>query len=471
MLALSSFDQAQALEYHGYFRSGIGFGKGNSDQVCFKARGSEGISSKHRLGNECETYVEMALSEQYRLGGSLSDPLFKTYLRLAFRTPGHRDWESSELHTESTVDDQEGTDYMTDFYLNQESIFSLREAYVEGTNFWGPTSAKLWAGKRMYRRRDLHMIDYYIFENTGPGAGVEDLELQPGKGYLHFSLLRDIPYSGDRPREKDGPAQTNLDLRYTFLAGGGHEIEPVLIYGFSGEQGSQSGDTRWEALSGLQLGVVHTWRDLWGGRNMAAIQYGTGIYGAHAPWGSSVLSQYGGYGSQNIAAGDEETRKARMKSHTLRIADELIINPTAEWSLGALFFYQSADFGGARQTFDNGQALTLPDKVELTGGVRPVYHFSDVFSLAFEYGASQVRNAFAEENDLGDFEFKDATLQKFTLAPQAGLGRDYWEYGKPQLRLFYTYAMWSDSLKDSAPGVYQNEANGWSAGAQMELWW
>jgi maltoporin len=76
-----------------------------------------------------------------------------------------------------------------------------------------------------------------------------------------------------------------------------------------------------------------------------------------------------------------------------------------------------------------------------------------------------------EENDLGDNEFKDVTLQKFTLAPQAGMGREYWEYGKPQLRLFYTYALWSDSMKETAPGPYTGDTTGWTAGAQMELWW
>jgi maltoporin len=462
---------AQALEYHGYFRSGLGFSKGGSDQTCFKARGSEGINAKHRLGNECETYVEMALSEEYRLGRSLSDPLFKTYLRLAFRTLGHRDWESSEFQTDKTVDSATATPYMTDYYINSQAIFSLREAYIEGTNLWGPSSAKLWAGKRLYRRRDLHMIDYYIFENTGPGVGMEDLEIQPSKGYLHFSMLRNVPYNTGTPRELDGPAQTNLDMRYTYLAGGGHEIEPVLIYGFSGQQGSQTGETRWEPLSGYQAGLVHTWREILGGRNMAAIQYGKGIFGGHAPWLSSVLSQYGGYGSQSIAQGDDASREARMKSSTLRIADELILNPSSLWSLGALVFYQKTDFGGAKQGFANTQVLEVPDKEELTFGLRPVYHFTDIFSLAFEYGSSQVRNAFVEENDLGDNEFKDVTLQKFTLAPQAGMGREYWEYGKPQLRLFYTYALWSDSMKETAPGPYTGDTTGWTAGAQMELWW
>ncbi len=134
--------------------------------------------------------------------------------------------------------------------------------------------------------------------------------------------------------------------------------------------------------------------------------------------------------------------------------------------------YQSADFGGAKQSFENGQELTIPDKNEITAGVRPVYHMTDTFGLAFEYGITSVKNAFADSDDNGDNTYKDATLQKWTLAPLFGLGRSYWEYGKPQLRLFYTLAQWSDSLRGSTGGeVYKNHTVGWSAGAQVELWW
>src|SRR6202795_5167335 len=47
--------QAQSLEFHGYFRSGYGLNSEGGQQVAFQAPGAD---AKYRLGNEAETYGE-----------------------------------------------------------------------------------------------------------------------------------------------------------------------------------------------------------------------------------------------------------------------------------------------------------------------------------------------------------------------------------------------------------------------------
>ena len=49
---------AQALEFHGYFRSGIGWGSKDGGQTCFGLPGVPG-NGNFRLGNECGTYGEL----------------------------------------------------------------------------------------------------------------------------------------------------------------------------------------------------------------------------------------------------------------------------------------------------------------------------------------------------------------------------------------------------------------------------
>ncbi len=481
--ALLAASYSFSLEYHGYFRSGIGMSTKDTDQVCFKGAGTEGYA-KLRLGNECDTYLEMQFADEYRSGRSMGDPFFKAYVRLGFKSPGERDWESSELDKAVDETNSDGTlggnqsDYV---FLNQEAAFSLREAYAEGSNLWGPSNTKIWAGKRFYRRRDLYMIDYYLVENSGPGFGVEDVDL--GFAKTHFAVMRMVPYSQANPKEQDGAVQTNYDLRLSDIhTPGDGKLETILIVGKASERGSASGEVRWQSLSGWQMGLVHEQEDLFNGKNMLAIQYGKGLFGAKSStgvvgstqaFGESLLSQYGGYGTQNIMRGDEESQKNLEKSSTLRVSDELIINPISDLSLGFILMYQALNFGGSQLLFNDGTTQKAPVKNEITTGIRPVYHFSDTLGIALEYGMSKVHNALAHKADNGDWEFVDSRFQKFTIAPQVTASRDFWAYGKPQIRLFYTQATWDDNSKGlvAQNSPYQDKRSGWSTGAQVEMWW
>uniref|UniRef100_UPI00396CF417 carbohydrate porin n=1 Tax=Escherichia coli TaxID=562 RepID=UPI00396CF417 len=41
---------------------------------------------------------------------------------------------------------------------------------------WLPGST-IWAGKRFYQRHDVHMIDFYYWDISGPGAGLENIDV------------------------------------------------------------------------------------------------------------------------------------------------------------------------------------------------------------------------------------------------------------------------------------------------------
>ncbi len=45
---------------------------------------------------------------------------------------------------------------------------------------WLPGST-IWAGKRFYQRHDVHMIDFYYWDISGPGAGLENIDVGFGK--------------------------------------------------------------------------------------------------------------------------------------------------------------------------------------------------------------------------------------------------------------------------------------------------
>jgi maltoporin len=66
---------------------------------------------------------------------------------------------------------------------------------VQGKNLidWLPGST-IWAGKRFYQRHDVHMIDFYYWDISGPGAGLENIDL--GFGKLSLAATRSSESGG-----------------------------------------------------------------------------------------------------------------------------------------------------------------------------------------------------------------------------------------------------------------------------------
>ena len=39
------------------------------------------------------------------------------------------------------------------------------------------TSATFWIGNRYYKRHDVHMADFFYWDPSGEGAGIEDVDI------------------------------------------------------------------------------------------------------------------------------------------------------------------------------------------------------------------------------------------------------------------------------------------------------
>lgn len=66
---------------------------------------------------------------------------------------------------------------------------------MQGKNLieWLPGST-IWAGKRFYQRHDVHMIDFYYWDISGPGAGLENIDV--GFGKLSLAATRSSEAGG-----------------------------------------------------------------------------------------------------------------------------------------------------------------------------------------------------------------------------------------------------------------------------------
>ena len=235
--------------FHGYLRSGYGVTGNGRKQVPFQAPDAP---AKYRLGNEVDTYGELALVQKFER--DQSQPFFRVQVRVAYSSEEHKNW------------DPDG------------DKFILRESFVEAGDFAFMPSAKFWAGQRFYRRLDIHINDFYVFDMSAYGGGVEGLDLGLGKARLAVAYLGGSTDDYEFP--KPGRVSKNtFDLRlYGFDLPYGHGmlwLAPSWLKG--GQYVDSAGKQRdYSNTSGYALGLVHQHDIPRGGYNRFTLQYGRG---------------------------------------------------------------------------------------------------------------------------------------------------------------------------------------------------
>ena len=385
---------ANALEFAGYLRSGVGNSLNGGKQSCFKLPGAE---SKYRLGNECEQYAELELRQDVY---SFDD--------------------GSVLSVDGMASLYNKYDRQLTFQGDNGSA-RLPQLYAQWSNLPGLNGGSLWAGRRYYKRNDIHISDFYYWNQSATGAGIEDV------------LIGGLKYSYALSR-KDNLYQENYVTRHDFNVGGfntnpGGELELGLSYLDKPE--------RTDAHSGWAITAQHVQSEFLGGKNKFAVQYGEGS--------GTGLGYTGDFRLDN-------------SSKRYRIVEFFDWQVTPRFGGQVEAVYQK-DF---RPDGGNQEWLSL--------GVRPTYAISEQFKLVTELGHDQVKAA-------------DGTrkLSKFTFAPTwSPKGPGFWT--RPEVRLYYTYASWNAAAQRAAnefdagsalsdSGAFGSARHGSNAGLQVEYWW
>jgi maltoporin len=395
-----------AIDFGGYFRSGLGTSSKGGKESCF---GLSGAGSKFRLGNECETYGELALGgEAFKGQGGFS---MRVNTRFAY-------------------------------VLNQNSDFetfapAFREANVVAENIGSGAfaKAKAWVGKRFYERNDVHITDFYFLDTSGPGAGIENIDV--GTGKIAYAIIRQAQ---DRTIiGRTSPAEFQEVLRHDFRWSG-LKVNPggeLLLGLVVNQKRVNAGAGGVDIARGTLASAIHTQGKFFGGFNKVALQYATGSQAG------------GGAGGVEFGANKDDTMA--------RIVEQFVVEPAGtRFSAMGTFVYQVKKDG------------ISGDKTKWTSiGARPQFHFADNLSLAAEIGYDQV-------NQDGQ---PSRHLTKFTIAPQISAGNGFWS--RPVLRAYYTYAKWNGAAQAAAnpgsalssTGAFGSDTNGSTVGFQAEIWW
>lgn len=230
-LACSLTPLASALEFSGYLRSGFGESIDSGSQTCFQLPGA---LSKYRLGNECEQFIELALSQKLLElddGSSFS----VTGMLELFNEYGHA----------PTFTGENGSARMVQLYGQWSDIPALR-------------GGSLWLGRRYYNRNEIYLTDFYYWDQRALGGGVEAIPV--GSLQLSYAYLREDSILNQRYHHRH-------DLRLGAInAGKDGEFELGVSYVDEPAEGNAS--------SGWALTVQHLQEKILGGKNTFAVQYG-----------------------------------------------------------------------------------------------------------------------------------------------------------------------------------------------------
>ncbi len=439
LATLTGASSALAVDFKGYMRSGIGATTSGGDQSCFQAGGAD---TKFRLGNECETYMELGLGyEAWKKEKSIESFYIDT--RIAYKSGQQNDWSEDAGDGTGSNSDAITGDRAVTSHPYRDSVVSVREANVQYRGVLGSEKTTIWAGKRFYQRHDLHMADFYYWDLSGPGGGIEYIQAGPGELSLAWVRNTDGAWAnglGDDFWSDEGirPNVINnvFSARYAGVKTSTNgSIEFGLEYGMADLTESQS-DAGFKDEDGVMFTAEHTQAGLFDGFNKLVAQYATNSMAA-------------------TGNNDTHSHSASNLDYMWRVIDfgTFKLGSAVEVMYSAWYETKRSDDGGEKNWF--------------AVGIRPIYKWTETMNTALEIGYDNVdvQNGFwgADGNTTNK-------LTKVTLAQQWQAGESIW--ARPVIRLFLTHAMWNEGSAPQTPGIISvDNSNGTTLGLQAEAWW
>jgi maltoporin len=411
LLNLSAIEESK--ETFGYGRIQTSF-QDDKENLCFMAPGA---GSKYRLGNECESWIELGISQNIKLDNDIN---IHNQVRPSFMGP------------------------------NNEKIdfFDWAEVYSEISNIFN-NDISFWIGRRLYKRVESHINDYWPLNTSGTGLGVDGISIFDNTK-LNYALFFDRLNPTTDTSDKDiylyrndirfdidiSNSKLTLFLNYLHVNSQGFDSQHHL----NSENGYASAivlknDTIFQKLFDLK------------GENVTGLFYGAGIgkdAGEYLPYPDKQLK------NSELIENLISNPNAIDKSNTWRVFNYNSIE-SENFGIISAFVYEDL----------KDKAFANKKQKWLSAGIRPYWFVGKNFRLTGELGYDNIDN---------EIENKNYNLIKTTIATEFALDKGVWS--RPVVRLFYTYASWSDSAKGEIGGdYYKNDTNGDNIGIQLEYWW
>lgn len=418
-----------AVEFNGYMRGGAALSGDNGDGYAFEK------NKIGRLGNEDDLYAEFGFRQELPKVAGLEGQKWVIDSMIAQGNSGNNGWEDGD--------------------------FNVAQFNVQATGlFASDKDATLWAGKRYYQRRDIHITDFYFLNTSGgSGGGIENITAGPGK--LSLAWMMDDgkqtvadkdtygwvdhdknPVTPDVWQKITGNTKSEtvnghiFDVRYSGLKlAEKTTLDLAAVYNFSNEKNKQNV----QADDGVLLTAVLQ-QGLSNGFNQTILQYGTNSYGAQMP-GFGAGAWYDRSGDNNDADG-------------YRVINWGVVSFGDNIEVG-----HQAMFAKATDVDSDGKAAgsATGDHDVMSLVIRPMYKWNQNMKTILELG-------YFDETKADD---KDYSGSKTTIAQAWSMGNGFWS--RPEIRIFASYLTSDDESK--LGGSSDKGDNDFSVGMQVEAWW
>ena len=450
-LALSSV-AASAVDFHGYFRAGAQASTQGGEVYCL---GNGNIGHKvGRLGDECDTYAELTLNQEVY---NKANNKWTLNTLVAYGTAeGNRDLQGNSWQGVGS-----------DGPWNGQRL-SIRELW---TGYQTDAGYQIWAGKRFYQRKDIHILDLYYLNNSGYGAGIEGIDV--GLGNLSFAVTK---WANDRSVKRikadawDGaendhtliPTNRNvykLDARWNGIPVGFGTIDAAVIYALpfiSDHQRDIDGSSRsTQANSGALVTLEHNSAvntDSVNLMNKFVVQYGTN--------GFAYVGQFKNHAGENYSP-DIDIQGVRLIDWgTLDVGN---------FGLGYSLLWGHINVGKDHNANGNNAWTYDRSGWEYSVVLRPEYKWTEFTRTTLELGYSKMKATGWVANTGDD----DPDAYKVTLAQQFTPGKGFWT--RPAIRFYVSY-IGGDEFANGWDVGYKNKNKDGdeyqiTVGTQVEAWW
>ena len=319
--------------------------------------------------------------------------------------------------------------------------FALPEMYAEARNVL-TRGLNIWIGARLYRGPDLHMADYFYFnDHSGQGFGVEYKRTR-----FHLNFVSSTDTSSTVPpyfflNIKSGTPSLELRNRqvYTveqdFRVGTKQLLTAIAEYHRIGNP-SDVTDTSNVLLSlpaengfvvGLKYQAERFERLRPGSFNHLGVRYGYGI--ANGGDGGSTRTW------ETFGAADTLTNRFN-DGYSWHIVDHFLLNFSENFSLNGYAVYNRSK--GAANTDDLASTYfgreVFNRKQDLTVGFKAVHYITPIFHWQTELHYSQRQ----------DGTQPWYRMAKLSLVPTLALRSQKSVWSRPHLRLIYSLARFND---------------------------
>jgi maltoporin len=475
-----------------YVRAGFQFnGSGGGGNFNFEVPDNPG--GRFRLGNENDLYMELSFSQAHILGDSpdVADVSFRV-------TPN---WFNNITHI--TFDTTTNT---TDFEVG------MREAYVEMKNvFKSAPEITFWGGQRFYDRYNFDPNDWFWLDTSGFGIGAYNIHLGPGNLYIAWlGSIQDNLGLNATPNQINGVGNQfkhTIDVRYKDIDIGFGKLSLVGIGNYvKGAEVTPNGGATFTDINGAtDVAIIRT-SDAYGIGGGAIWQYDFGnksylrVFGLFG-WGATNFSSDIGNSAETSFENSvneklvgknvtniKETAPGVFTGSTnplqnasqYRAGWEFVWNATDRFSMDFWGYWDQSNNGFQTLGTNAAGELKLANQTRNLYGVgfRPVFWLADNFAIQGQAGYNYVDNVrgYSGTNAFG----RGGSFGIFTIAPTIKPRGGY--FTRPELRLFATYSIWSNSLRGTTTPIgeggntsgstapYNHSNQGWLLGSQMEIW-